>query len=799
MFLKKRRERILAIKHPDAICHKNIRIFNAAWYLNTYADVKQSGIDPFLHYILHGWLEGRNPHPLFDTNSYLATEPELRDKLIQSKKDPLWHYHQYGFQEKRNIFHSPMNHCYKRYKPSSEVYYFEKMSAKADFETSQYAVFIHCYHIDIADYLIELCLSKRLIIYAAFIEGTDYVFLLEKYKNKGIHYKIFQNKGRNILPFLSGFKNEIQQYQYILHLHTKKSDHYDAQGLDWMRYCVESLTGNPDFVMHIMNQDPDIAIVYPEPPDFIKNLMNWGHNFLRVKALMDLLNKPLHRTDYLDFPAGSMFWCRVSDLLPLFSLALSPLLFEEEKGQLDGTLAHAIERLFGLYPLSNHKKIVPLRYKATAYFSFSIIYHALPSPVIQLPISKPSLPTYSHALGAFYPELTPLTFSHTKNEKQRLNLLIPTLDVKQVFGGIATALNWYQHLLDKLQCDGRILVTDSICEATSAKHYVAYSNYHLDFFDDNDPLHILSLVPRALGSITIRAHDIFIATTWWSAYHLKEIEKYQTTMYQKAPQHQYLIQDYEPHFYPWSSKSELAAATYHNEWINIFNTHYLFDYFKNKHILPKYAYALSPKLNETLNNQLQLIHEQPKQKIILLYGRPTAHRNCNEVILEAIALWKADTQYHDWTIISLGESYEHPIQQELGIEVLGKVSLKEYAALLAKAFIGISLMVSPHPSYPPFEMAFAGVHTFTNSYANKNASTIANAYLTVGVLDPIQIAAFLKLKADSFTRDQHFYYQENPDLFGAGYTIEMLAETVSTHFRIAHVHDSIEITSRDIA
>ncbi len=55
--------------------------FDAAFYLETYPDVAQAGIDPFEHYLLQGHREGRNPAPGFETGCYrerhLGGDPEI--------------------------------------------------------------------------------------------------------------------------------------------------------------------------------------------------------------------------------------------------------------------------------------------------------------------------------------------------------------------------------------------------------------------------------------------------------------------------------------------------------------------------------------------------------------------------------------------------------------------------------------------------------------------------------------------------------------------------------------------------
>lgn len=45
-------------------------LFDEAWYLATYADAADSGLDPIEHYLTIGAARGHNPNPLFDTGFY---------------------------------------------------------------------------------------------------------------------------------------------------------------------------------------------------------------------------------------------------------------------------------------------------------------------------------------------------------------------------------------------------------------------------------------------------------------------------------------------------------------------------------------------------------------------------------------------------------------------------------------------------------------------------------------------------------------------------------------------------------
>lgn len=72
--------------------------FDRAFYLEQNPDVRANGMDPVLHYILHGQFEGRDPTPTFSTAGYLARNPDV----AQSGINAFYHYMEFGRYENRD-------------------------------------------------------------------------------------------------------------------------------------------------------------------------------------------------------------------------------------------------------------------------------------------------------------------------------------------------------------------------------------------------------------------------------------------------------------------------------------------------------------------------------------------------------------------------------------------------------------------------------------------------------------------------------------------------------------------------
>ncbi|MBZ5635675.1 MAG: hypothetical protein LAO55_21315 [Acidobacteriia bacterium] len=62
-------------------------LFDSNFYLRSNPDVRAAGMNPLDHYLKYGAAEQRQPHPLFDPVHYLACCPEAR-----STENPLLHF-----------------------------------------------------------------------------------------------------------------------------------------------------------------------------------------------------------------------------------------------------------------------------------------------------------------------------------------------------------------------------------------------------------------------------------------------------------------------------------------------------------------------------------------------------------------------------------------------------------------------------------------------------------------------------------------------------------------------------------
>ncbi|WP_181258875.1 rhamnosyltransferase WsaF family glycosyltransferase [Nitrosospira multiformis] len=215
------------------------------------------------------------------------------------------------------------------------------------------AVICHMYYVELAEE-IKRYLTKIPFPFDLFIttDSQEKQLAIESHFNdwnKGaIEIRIAPNRGRDIAPKLIACRDVYDRYEFILHIHTKKSPHYELLR-GWRSYLFETLLGSKKIVESIFEafrSDSKLGMVAPQHFEPVRHSIGWGWNFKNAERFARRLDIKISLNGRLDFPSGSMFWARSAALKPLLDCNLCLDEFPSEADQEDGTLGHIIERLY---------------------------------------------------------------------------------------------------------------------------------------------------------------------------------------------------------------------------------------------------------------------------------------------------------------------------------------------------------------------------------------------------------------------------------------------------------------------
>lgn len=224
-----------------------------------------------------------------------------------------------------------------------------RLASKGERRDKRTCAIIHAWHLpefgEILGVLQASSLSWRLMITTSPQRAREVESLVHA---TGWPFEMFitDNRGRDILPFLRvAHRLLLGGEDVVLKLHTKRSEHR-ADGERWRRQMLERLL-NHDRAIHLLAAfEKDLTLGQVGPEEHLLRTSDYsGGNHFWLAKLRERMKLKKSRDDR--FFAGSMFWVRLRSLAPIFECALTETDFEIEDGQVDGTLAHALERLLG--------------------------------------------------------------------------------------------------------------------------------------------------------------------------------------------------------------------------------------------------------------------------------------------------------------------------------------------------------------------------------------------------------------------------------------------------------------------
>jgi len=362
----------------------------------------------------------------------------------------------------------------------------------------------------------------------------------------------------------------------------------------------------------------------------------------------------------------------------------------------------------------------------------------------------------------------------------RLSLVIPNISAATTFGGVTTGLDIFFRTVAELRksalCDVRVILSEpardtdpSILQRWASRHGIQPGDLEI------------TQLPLAGPEVSVRRAEVFFPFNWWCLINLRPIIGAQARAFGLPPAPLvYLIQEYEPQFEPFSSAHMLARDAYSSSsrvW-GIFNSSSLRGYFELLGHRVEHGFTFEPVVNDALRPFLAEVGVRPRKPRLIVYGRPTAARNCFPAVVRGLRQWSREyPEFSHWDLISAGTMHKPiKIDRHRQLVSVGKLELEQYADLMLTSSAGVGLMASPHPSYPPLEMAHFGLRTVTNTYTCKDLSGFHPNIISVDSLTARALAGAMA-RAARLSVDPVVPY-ENPD-FVRSETYPFMSELVS--------------------
>jgi SAM-dependent methyltransferase len=281
------------------------------------------------------------------------------------------------------------------------------------------------------------------------------------------------------------------------------------------------------------------------------------------------------------------------------------------------------------------------------------------------------------------------------NVKDRVcNWYIPQFD-HPFYGGIMTILRLAENLQRQHGIKQRFLICGSANSTEVRDNLVrAFPSLSQAEVIILDTMEAITSIPPS---------DYSVATLWTTAYVLLGV---QNTGYKF-----YMIQDFEPAFYPAGSTYAQAELTYRMGFYGICNTETLKEIYESDY--GGRAVVLKPSIDKKVFYPSK-DNRSSVPKRLFYYARPGTPRNGFELAAAALVCLK---QKHGDAIdiVCAGTGWN---PEEFGLSgVLRSVGLLPYFAtadLYRSCHVGFVMMMTKHPSYIPFELMACGTTVVTN-------------------------------------------------------------------------------------
>ena len=293
-----------------------------------------------------------------------------------------------------------------------------------------------------------------------------------------------------------------------------------------------------------------------------------------------------------------------------------------------------------------------------------------------------------------------------------VNVITDSVLPGSLFGGVATALILAGQLVDRVGGRLRIVTRTEEADAADVARVLRFSEVPADF-----EIETLLAGHRNEASVPMAPHDYFLTTSWWTAA--------PTVAAIGHPRVVHLLQEDERMFYPMGDEYLRCAEVIADPGLrSVINSEMLFRHLSGGSdplpALAERSIVFEPAFPASLFYDDPEARAASGKRNFLFYARPHNVRNLYwrgmQVIERAILDGVLDPE--QWRFVFLGKdlppTFKLPGNPE--VAVAQNLTLHDYAAQVRTAHVALSLIYSPHPSYPPLDLAASGAVVVTNTF-----------------------------------------------------------------------------------
>lgn len=238
-----------------------------------------------------------------------------------------------------------------------------KENINTNYESDKSIVVIaHIYYEDLLDYDFSYLsnIPDYIDIVITIDEIEKKILIEENYLSKlknNSKVILVNSRGRDMAGLFVGCKDIIGHYDYFCFIHDKKSSYFNYHliGSSFRDIIWENVLYSEDYINSIVASFDEIdSLGLIVPPrvyhstyftSFYKKY--WLANIKEIEKLFAKMNLDVElNLKELPLPIGNCFWAKFDALKPLFDLDWSYEDFHPEPLPIDGTVSHALERIY---------------------------------------------------------------------------------------------------------------------------------------------------------------------------------------------------------------------------------------------------------------------------------------------------------------------------------------------------------------------------------------------------------------------------------------------------------------------